>query len=180
MSFEIQVHQDKNGNMIVEGYATTFDQPYKLYENADYVLYEQIDRHAFDKANMNDVIMQFDHEGTVYARTRNKTLFIYLDNHGLKVKAYLGGTANGRKLFEEIKGGYVDRMSFAFKVEKDNRTQSKTIDGRTKIVRTITKISYLYDVSAVSRPANEKTIIAAIDARREKALDTLEKLTKNT
>ena len=62
----------------VTGYATTFNQPYQLYEFAmddgTYRVFEQVDPHAFDECDMSDVIMQYDHEGRVFARTKNGTL----------------------------------------------------------------------------------------------------------
>ena len=154
-----ETKDDPYGKLYVEGYATTFNQPYRMLDDIDIVIDEQMDRHAFDNVDMSDVIMQYDHEGPVFARTRNKTLVITIDPHGLKIRAYLGGTENGRKLYEEIKGGYIDRMSLAFRVGKDIRERGKTSDGRPRILRTITKIQRFYDVSAVSRPANEGTII---------------------
>ena len=146
--------------MIVEGYATTFNQPYKLLEDRDIILNEQVDRNAFAETDMTDVIMQYDHQGRVFARTRNNTLSIEPDEHGLKIRANLGGTEIGRQLYEEIKGGYTDRMSFGFTVAADERTR-RDEEGRTTILRTITKIGKLFDVSAVSLPANDATEISA-------------------
>jgi len=106
------------------------------------------------------VIMQYNHEGRVYARTRNKTLDITPDEHGLKVRADLSGTELGKQLFEEIKGGYTDKMSFGFTIEEEKRDSHEEDDVVT-ITRTITKIGKLYDVSAVSIPANDATEISA-------------------
>lgn len=144
----------------VEGYATTFDKPYVLMSDAAYEFREVIDRRAFDKTDMTDVIMQYDHEGRVFARNRNRTLDLDIDENGLKITARLGGTEIGRQLYEEIKGGYTDKMSFAFTVS-DQKRDIELIDGRTVITRRITGIRKLYDVSAVSMPANESTTISA-------------------
>lgn len=149
----------------VTGMATTFNQPYTLYEyknwdGVDVEIREQIDSHAFDDCDMKDVIFQLNHEGRVYARTRNKTLSLSIEKEGLEVNAYLGGTEEGRKIHEEIKKGYLDRMSFAFIVEDDKREEFTEGEKRV-IVRTITKISKLYDVSVVSIPANDQTSISA-------------------
>ena len=76
-------------SMVVEGYATTFDQPYELYRDSDLVINEQVDTRAFDEANVGDVIFQMNHEGRVYARTRNNTLEITPDEKGLFIKADL-------------------------------------------------------------------------------------------
>lgn len=144
----------------VEGYATTFDKPYVLMSDAAYEFREVIDRRAFEKCDMSDVIMQYDHEGRVFARNRNRTLDLGIDENGLKIRARLGGTEIGRQLYEEIKGGYTDKMSFAFTVS-DQKRDIELIDGRTVVTRRITGIRKLYDVSAVSMPANESTTISA-------------------
>jgi HK97 family phage prohead protease len=155
---------------IVSGYATTFNDPYELYrwayEGHVYIVMEQVDAGAFDEADMSDVIMQYDHEGRVFARTSNKTLELETDKRGLRMTADLGGTEIGRELFEEIEGGYTTKMSFGFRVAEDKREETverneETGTTVTTILRTITKISKLYDVSAVSLPANDATSISA-------------------
>ena len=145
----------------VEGYATVFNTPYVIYDWGDYEVDEQIDPNAFDDCDMSDVIMQFDHMGRVFARTSNNTLTVKADETGLHIEADLGGTEGGRSLFEDIKGGYVTKMSFGFTVDEDQRviTDDNTT-GKTTVLRTITKIGKLYDVSAVSLPANDATEIS--------------------
>lgn len=148
--------------MIVEGYATTFNQPYMLYDGGDYRVMEQIAPTAFAQCDMTDVIMQYDHEGRVFARNRNNTLALSVDATGLKMTADLGGTDIGRQLYQEIKGGYTDKMSFGFVVAEDQRTSTMDYNtGVETVLRTITKIKKLYDVSAVSIPANDMTSISA-------------------
>lgn len=160
-SFERRADDDK-GEKIVEGYATTFNQPYQLWSYDGYTVIEQIDARAFDDCDMSDVIMQYDHEGRVFARISNETLSLNADSVGLKIRADLGGTEIGRELFEEIQGGYTTKMSFGFKVGEDKREITENREDNTvTVLRTITKISKLYDVSAVSLPANDATSISA-------------------
>lgn len=148
--------------MIVEGYATTFNQPYTLYEGRYYKVIEQIDPHAFDECDMSDVIMQYDHEGRVFARNKNGTLQLEVDSTGLKIIADLSGTEIGRQLYQEIKGGYTDKMSFGFVVAEDKKVYTEDLENDVKTCeRTVTKIKKLYDVSAVSLPANDMTSISA-------------------
>ncbi len=160
---EVRALGDEAGSKVVEGYATTFNQPYELWRDGpDYVFMEQVDRNAFDDTEMSDVIMQYDHEGRVFARTGNGTLELEADDHGLHIRADLGGTEIGRQLYEEIKGGYTDKMSFGFTVDKDERQiQEDNESGTVTVLRTITRIGKLYDVSAVSLPANNATEISA-------------------
>lgn len=162
MVVQVRNASEENGEMIVEGYATTFNQPYTLYEGRYYKILEQIAPQAFNECDMSDVIFQYDHEGRVFARTKNKTLELSIDSKGLFVRANLGGTDEGRKLYQEIKEGYTDKMSFGFVVSEEERTiqEDKENDFET-ITRTITKVSKLYDVSAVSIPANDMTSISA-------------------
>jgi HK97 family phage prohead protease len=147
-------------DQIVEGYATTFNQPYELYSFDDdrgtHAVREQVAPDAFKEADMSDVIMQYDHAGRVFARLSNGTLSLEEDEHGLKVRANLGGTEIGRQLFEEIQGGYTSKMSFGFTVAEDD-----IVPDGTDYLRTIKRIGKLFDVSAVSLPANDFTEISA-------------------
>ena len=152
-----EVEEDRK---IVTGYASTFNEPYTLYEDEDWKFDEVVDSRAFDKTDMSDVIMQYDHEGRVFARISNNTLTVIPDERGLLIEADLGGTELGRQLFEEIEGGYTNKMSFGFTVDGEVRKDSKMEDGRTRTVRTITSVRKLYDVSAVSLPANDATSIS--------------------
>ena len=158
---EMRAADDDGDDRVVEGYATTFNDEYLLWSEPDYRVYEKVDRNAFDGCDMSDVIMQYDHEGRVFARISNGTLQLEADDHGLRIRADLGGTETGRQLFEEIDGGYTNKMSFGFTVTEDKKTRSKDENGHITVLRTITRIGKLYDVSAVSLPANDATEISA-------------------
>ena len=159
---ELETRAEEDGRKIVEGYATTFDQEYRLWGDDRFQVMESVDRRAFDEADMKDVIMQYDHEGRVFARISNGTLELKADEHGLKNRADLSGTEIGRQLYEEIRGGYTTKMSFGFKVKKDERTEERNAEtGSITVHRKITEIKKLYDVSAVSIPANDATEISA-------------------
>lgn len=103
---------------------------------------------------MSDVILQFDHQDRVFARTSNDTLIVEPDDHGLFVAADLSRSQSARDLYEEIASGLITRMSWAFtisasKLDRDTRTT------------TITKVKKVFDVSAVSYPADPNTEISA-------------------
>ena len=160
MQMDLNIAGEDAGTYNVRGYATTFNEKYTLYEDNTIRIDEQVDPHAFDNCDMRDVIFQYDHEGRVFARTSNDTLQLTPDEHGLQVNAYLGGTEIGRNLFEEIKGGYTSKMSFGFHVKSDDIAEEER-DGKTIYVRTIKEVDKLFDVSAVSMPANDGTEISA-------------------
>lgn len=155
-----ETEQDHEERMVVEGYASTFDEPYTLYQGDDFLFQEVVDQNAFANTDMTDVIMQYNHEGRVFARTSNNTLTITPDDKGLFISADLGGTELGRELYEEVRGGYTDKMSFGFTVDGEEETRSEDPDGNMTITRRITSVRKLYDVSAVSIPANDATSIS--------------------
>lgn len=139
----------------VEGYASTFNDPYVLFEDWDGNEYHEIiSPDAFKDADMSDVIMQYDHEGKVLARMSNGTLIVEPDAHGLFIAADLSGSQAARDLYEEISNGLVTRMSWAFSVGADEYDR----DSKTT---TITRVKKVYDVSAVSLPADPNTEISA-------------------
>ena len=160
--------QSDEQNYIVEGYATTFGDTYELWREEGYIVKENVSVDAFRNTDMSDVVFQIDHEGRVYARTRNNSLSLAVDEHGLKTRTDLSLTAGSREVYDAIQAGLYDRMSFAFTVSDDTYAQEELEDGTVVITRTILGIGKLYDVSAVSFPANPYTDISA---RSKEAID---------
>lgn len=144
----------------VEGYASTFNDPYTLYKYGDWEYVEIIDPDAFRDADMSDIIMQFDHQGKVYARMSNHTLIVEPDQHGLFVAADLGKTTNSRMMWEDIDAGLVTRMSWGFTIAPDGISYVDD-ESQHRTTATITKVSKVFDVSAVSLPADPNTEISA-------------------
>lgn len=160
-SFELRAVQpegDAPGGeaLYIEGVAAPFNSPTVLYsfEGIDYK--EQIDGRAFDGADMSDVIFNYNHGGKVVARTRNKTLELWVEADGLHVRARLDGTEEGRALYQEIAGGYIDRMSFAFTIAPGGSEYDIL-----QHLRTVKKVKKVYDVSAVDIPAYDTTSLNA-------------------
>jgi HK97 family phage prohead protease len=145
-------------SFVVEGYATTFE-PYTLFEMDGIQYKEQIMPDAFEEADLTDVIFVKDHEGTVFARTKNGSLTLSVDNHGLMSRADLGRTSAAREMHEEIEAKMYTQMSFAFTVAED----SYDVDQH---LRKILRIKKLHDVSAVSFPANPGTDISVATRSR--------------
>ena len=168
-SFSVRV-RDETGTeekpeMWVEGYAVRFESPTVLFEYDGTEYKEQIDRNAFEECQMEDVIFNYNHGGKVMARTRNQTLFLEIRSDGLYIRARLDGTEEGRRLYEEIKGGYIDRMSFRFSVREEAYDKQNHM-------WTVRRIKRLYDVSAVDIPAYDDT---SISARKQAVMDLEER-----
>lgn len=154
-NFTLEIKED-NEDYIVEGYASTF-VPYTLYRDDKQEWREQIDPHAFDEADLSDVCFLLEHQGRVYARTKNGTLQLSVDDKGLFSRADLSKTSSAREVYEDIKAGNYSQMSFAFTVGEDAYDERTSEDGIRVITRTITKINRCYDVSGVAYPANNST-----------------------
>lgn len=163
-SFEVRADETE---MRVDGYAATFENEAVMYEYDGVQYKEVVRRNAFEKAQMQDVVMNYNHSGKPVARTKNGTLRLNVTDAGLHISADLSGTEEARKLYEEIKGGYIDKMSFAF-------TVSESDYDKTTHTRSITGIKRLYDVAAVDFPAYDSTTIQArsffeAEAEKERA-----------
>lgn len=152
----------------VAGYAARFE-PYVLFEDDSGPIYECFERGCFEGTDMSDVIMQFDHSGRVYARQSNGTLKLLVDDEGLFIGADLSSTEGSKGLYEDIAAGLITKMSWAYVPDKWHYDKAR----RTIINEHIKKI---YDVSAVSLPANDSTSInarALIDGEIEKVAQEL-------
>ena len=154
MQFRVAEQETEEPSYIVEGYATTYDDPYTLYSYDGIDYKESISRDALAGADMSDVIFLYNHEGMVYARQSNGTLELSSDEKGLHVRADLGSTEASREMFESIKAGLVTQMSWAFTINADEYDEATH-------TRTIASVKKVYDVSAVSIPANPATDISA-------------------
>ena len=115
--------------------------------------HEIIDRNAFEGCDLRDVVLNVNHEGVPIARTRAGNLQLTVDDYGLKVSASLT-TSRGKEIWEEIRAGNLDKMSFAFRIGEEQYNKETN-------TRTVLKISRLYDVSVVTFPAYEQTCVFA-------------------
>ena len=149
------IDRGEEQSYVVKGHFTTFESEYQLCGN----FYEVIDRTALDNADMSDVVFQYDHRGDVLARQRNNSLRVGIDEQGGWCEADLSGCQRGRELYESIKNGLVVEMSFGFIIDDDGFEWEEDDEG--VIHSRITKISKVFDVSAVSIPANPNTEISA-------------------
>jgi uncharacterized protein len=114
------------------------------------------------KSRSLDVVLAWNHdEGFPLGRTRNKTLDLAEGEKGLD---YRGRPPQPSQRVDEyltlIRGGYVAGSSFAFTVKADPKHESWATDERGNITRTIHRVSGLYDVSVVTRPAYSRSTVA--------------------
>ena len=142
-------------NPVVVGYGAVFNS----MSNDLGGFREYIGSEAFEGRLEDDVRFLINHDGMPLARTTNGTLRLSVDERGLKYEAKLNpNVSTSRDLMELLKDGTINQSSFAFIVEDDSWEMK---DGMN--VRTINKVSRLYDVSAVTYPAyNEASSSVAL------------------
>ncbi len=147
---DLELRQEGDDNVVV-GYGSVFN----TLSNELGGFREIIAEGAFDGRLEDDVRFLINHEGLPLARTTNGTLKLTTDERGLKYEARVANTSLGRDLIELMRNGTINQSSFAFVVEDDSW---EVRDGVN--VRTINKVSRLYDVSAVTYPAYEEASVA--------------------
>ena len=140
---DLELRQEGESNKVV-GYASVFNTLSNDLGN----FREIIAPGAFDGRLDDDVRLMVNHEGLPLARTTNGTMRLSTDDTGLKYEAEIANTSTGRDILELLKDGTVNQSSFAFTVEDDSWEVSEGIN-----VRTINKVSRLYDTSIVTYPA---------------------------
>lgn len=152
MELRILPQEEEQNRYMVEGYASTFDT-YVLFSQDGVDYSERIEPTAFEGADLSDVVFRVDHEGPVYARSSAGTVQVWADEHGLAQRSDLSKTQRSRDVFEDIEAGNYPQMSFAFTVAEDH------YDKATH-TRVIDRIAKVFDVSAVSFPANPNTSLS--------------------
>lgn len=148
----------ENGELIVQGYVNETNQFSKII-GIDKKFREKISKGAFSRAlSINDDIdFLAEHDNKkILSSTRNGSLILNEDNHGLLMEATITPTSYGKDYFELIKSGILRNMSFGFKVIKES--WSKAADGIFE--RTIDELELL-EVSVVKNPAYAQSTISA-------------------
>jgi HK97 family phage prohead protease len=143
----------------VAGYAIVFDSPSERMGSFT----EIIKREAVDHlGDLNDLDMRFqsEHSDKALARTSNGTLRCVTDDRGVYIEAVLDHRRQDAKdLYYAIERGDITQMSFGFMIAKNGEQIEETADG---YIATVTKISRLLEVSAVTFPAYRETSIEAV------------------
>lgn len=147
---EMRALDNETDEMIIEGYPIIFNSP------ATHGWTEIIDERALDNTDMTDVPLKYNHDDShlIMARTRNNSLELKKDEKGLYMRATLIDTQSNKDIYKSIKSGLLDKMSFAFIVDKDE------YDYDTD-TRKILSIEKLFDVSVVDMPFYDATSVYA-------------------
>lgn len=175
MANDIQDVVVKSLEGIIEGYPIVFNQR----TNIGGWFFEEIDSHALDNADLSDIKFMINHDDGMIPLARHRrgsrsTMDVEIDNKGLHIttKLDIEKNAKARELCSAIERGDIVDMSFAFGVEVSG---DEWFDlDKPMPIRRITKISKVFEVSAVNDGAYPQTEINARSATLDndkKALD---------
>jgi HK97 family phage prohead protease len=162
-----EVRAAGDDSLVIEGYAANFEQRTDLG-----YFKEEIARGAFDDVMEDDVRLLLNHDGAPMARTTNGTLELSVDDTGLKYRAALADTQDGRDLYKLIKRGDITQSSFAFTIAEQEWSEDRS-------VRKVVKMARLLDVSPVTYAAYPTTSVAAREMAQQKPEPVEEVQTKS-
>ena len=118
-----------------------------------------VDRHANDPRGKYDVPFLFNHDPSlITGRTSNGRLHLAKEARGLAYRHEPLLTTTGKDLVLMVEDRTITGSSFAFSVADGGDTWTE--DERGNVVRTVTKVSGLFDISAVTTPAYPSSSIA--------------------
>lgn len=148
-ALEVRADDTDNAKMIVEGYPIVFDKETYIGEEP-WGWYEKIDRNAFSKTKMDDVVLRYNHNDNflVLARTRNNSLKLTIDDKGVFMHAELIDTTQNRDVYKMVEAGLLSEGSFAFTVNDETVREVGNFNSNDyEIHRTILGIERLFDVA---------------------------------
>ena len=147
---------------VIDGCPIVFNQRTAIGD----LFYEEIDPHALDDADISDIKFMVNHDDGMiplarHRRGKRSTMDVEIKPDGLHIKTTLDieNNATARELCSAVTRGDIEDMSFAFGVLvsgyewRDLDTDMPT--------RRITKISKVFEVSAVNDGAYPQTSIYA-------------------
>jgi HK97 family phage prohead protease len=153
---QFEVRGLANSQVELQGYATTYDQPYEMFDM--FGSYNEVARSgmcAKTIADGADVAYLANHTGLTMARTRSGNLQLSEDSAGLMTVATVNtARSDVRDLVTAIEDGDVDQMSFAFRVVRQQ--WSPDYDQRDLVEVNLDR----GDVSAVNFGANPTTSVS--------------------
>lgn len=142
---EIRAKTDQKRHLL-SGYAIVFDSP---SENMGFI--ESVDSHALDDVDLSSTFALYNHDFNNVLGKTGKNLSLNVDEKGLSFELEL--LPSDEHIFELVKDGIINKMSFGFIVDKDNWQDSTH--------RTVLKIKELQEISLVPTPAYTGTDIIA-------------------
>lgn len=151
-----------SGGLRLVGYAVTYGVPYEITDHRGTYVETMLPGSWKRTIKMGaDIRYLENHAGIPFARTKAGTLKLTSDDVGVLADIELDPRQQrAQDHYYAVERGDVDQMSVAFRVVRESWSKDRT-------QRSIAEVAG-YDVSAVTYPANDKTLVLA---GRAEALD---------
>ena len=164
----LDIEEREGGLPIIRGMAAVYNKPSRdLGGFREVILPGAFDHILERKYKKMDVVALWNHDANqLLGRTSSGTLRLSSDERGLKYELDPPATTLARDLMTLVRRSDVFGSSFAFTVSNDDQSYDETPEGT---VRTIRKVSGLYDVSLVTNPAYLDTQVAVRSFEEYKA-----------
>lgn len=149
-NFQKMTMEAQNNSKTIVGYAVKWDKPSQTLKTTDGKQFIEIfKRGAFSETLLTeDQRALWNHDtSNILGRVKSGTLRLEEDDVGLRFELDLPDTTQGNDIYELVKRGDIDGVSFGFKNPVQNWKKDNQI-----YVRTITKAK-LYEISCVTFPA---------------------------
>lgn len=161
---EPETDEENGQDKVISGYAILFNEPSQPMPVDNSTFTETISPQALQGVDLSKLVMIYNHDyANILASVKAGTLDVNVDEKGLAFKATLPDTTVANDVYENIKAGNLDSMSFGFSVLADEWQQAD--DG--SYTRQIDKIENLYELSVVTLPAYDGTELT-VDTRNLK------------
>lgn len=151
-SFDVKAKAKK-----LVGYALKFGELGKIVNQRGEVEYERISKDALKNANLENVILNINHDDNYkLASTQERSLVLSIDDVGLKVEATLNDDEFSTKVYDMVKRGLIDQMSFRAEFLKRKQAEEEGVP-----VFLVEELGRFEDVSIVDIPAYKSAEIQA-------------------
>lgn len=178
-NLEVRLLDDSNNPEVksktIRGTAIVYNKTSEVISDFFSSFREIIEPKAFGDISTQDIRALWSHDTSkILGRTKNNSLRLSETEEGIEFELDLPETQTGLEVYELIKRGDIDSMSFGFKVLVDDF--ETTSDGQS-VIRRI-RSATLYEVSPVAWPAYSQTEVEARTLDKIKEIKT-KKVNKN-
>lgn len=139
----------------LKGYPILFGVYGKPYRGSKWV--ERIDKASVATVDFSKLVLLWNHDISKVLAKAGKNMEVSVDDTGVFINATLGDTEEDNIAYDRVNRGLVDGMSFWF---DSNAMIAHDWENKIDVV---TKINEIYEVSIVTFPAYEETVVITAD-----------------
>lgn len=151
-----RVEKGNEDKRIIRGYPILFDE---VTDRAGYFK-EKVDRHALDDVDLSEVLLVVGHDFNNLLARAGVNMRLEVDDTGLWFEAELGDTEYDKTIYDRVRRGILDGMSFGFTIDALETDYDAEVD-------TIKRIGQLFEITLTPIPAYPQTVATAVERKAE-------------